>query len=714
MRAAIFCIVALTIASTSAAEPAIIPRPASVRELAGAPYTLHRETMLVVPAFSNVAARFAAELETPTGIRLGFGKPTEAGAIGFVRADNLPAGGYRLNVRGAGIVIEAADEAGAFHATRTLLQLLPPAIFATTRVTGVAWTIPAVTIEDAPRFAWRGFMLDVSRHFFGPEEIRRQLDLMALHKLNIFHWHLSDDQGWTVEIRKHPELTQKAGTRGFYTQQQIRELVAYAAERHITIVPEIDAPGHSRAAAMAVPGILCAGTNDSKSVQGVAGNVWCVGREENYALLDDVYAELAELFPGPWIHLGGDEVNRNAWKDCPRCQALMRDKGYKDPGDLQNHFVGRVADLARKHGRSVVGWNEVLHGHLATSAVVMAWTSIDPGYTAARRGHPVVMAPGGNCYLDMKESRHDTFGHWWAGLVSLDKVYALEPFDRTGLTAAEQQRLFGVQACLWTEYVTNSAALNYKIWPRLLALAEVGWTPQARRDFVDFRSRLGPALQRLSQRGVPYRVPEASAKLAANQVVIEPPFGGADIRFTTDGATPDASSPKWSDQTLDPAAARKLKTVVVAPDGRLSHVNTGVEAPPADRAGTLTPSATVETAVPAYGDSKPDQIVDWKPKTFFWSSRKGQAGDTITIRFAQPVALKHVEIPTGKLNSPTEDCVVDADLQVSRDGTNFETVAGFAYGTARADLDGRPVSALRIAIKADHDTWLIVQDPLLR
>jgi len=483
------------------------------------------------------AAQLAAMLEPATGFTFKIIKAEDARKSSerliILRQDYALASGaskesYSLNVSTDNVRLIGASSAGVFHGIQTLRQLLPVEIFASTVQSGVSWRIPCVEILDEPRYAWRGFMLDESRHIIGADYIRKLIDLMAMHKLNVFHWHLSDDDGWRIEIKAYPKLTEVGGWRGsqcavpntrpgethehyggFYTQEQIREIVAYAAARHVRIVPEIDVPGHSLAAIAAYPEILCENAAGTAASRGVKANVWCAGREENYRMLGRIVSELADLFPGECIHIGGDEVKHDLWQNCPRCQALAAAHGFSGGAAIQNYFVGRMEKIVQGLGCRTVGWNEIFNTGLAADTAIMAWTAAGPGYEAIRQGWDTVFVPGASAYFDMKESPSDTFGHTWAGVVSLDKVHALDPDSEPGLTSGQKARILGVHSCLWTEFVTDASKADYKIWPRLCALAEVGWTPQPSRDFTGFMNRLAPAhLERLAYRDVQYRVPD--------------------------------------------------------------------------------------------------------------------------------------------------------------------------------------------------------------
>ena len=721
-----------------AGDPAaLIPMPCEVRWAPGT-FTLTPSTVIVADeAFSREAQFLADALRPATGWMLPVKTAAESPAQNAILLGRLtttelpPPGTYGLSVMESGAAIRACDADGLFNGIQTFLQLLPPRICAKTPQAGVKWTAPCVTINDNPgRGQWRGFMLDESRHFFGAEFVKSTLDLMAMYKLNEFHWHLSDDDGWRIEIKSYPKLTSVGAWRGtkcalpntrmgetheryggFYTQDQIRDIVAYATARHITIVPELDVPGHSRAAVVSYPEIACEGGDTSKSVQGVQGNVWCAGREENFKMLDAVFGELASLFPGPVIHIGGDEVNHNAWKACPRCQELIKRLDMKGVGQIQNYFVHRVEEIVRKHGKHMLGWNEIFNEGLAKDSMIVAWIGAGPGYNAAKRGWDVVMAPGPNCYFDMKESGRDALGHWWAGVVSLPQVYSFRPWDEPGLTPEQLGHIRGVQGAIWTEFAPSYTNVEYKIWPRLLALSEVAWGMN--KDFTNFMSRLGPShLERLAARGVNYRMPDPSAEVRDGKIVAIPPFPGAEVRYTTDGSEPTRQSTLWTGAPVE-AKAGSFVVKAFGPGGRESHAIKGAGFT-VNRKDALTPKATVTSTMNAYGGNKAENIIDWKPGSFFWSDRNGKAGDKVTIVLDEPVVVSSIEMLSGKVGNATEDCIVDGTLSVSTDGTTFTKAAQFQYGRAAADLKAVKIKALRIELNADHSTWIVLQDPILK
>ncbi len=521
---------ALALATAQDSTISIIPQPVRLERTSGA-FTLTAATVITTDAGTrDVGAALADYVFPATGYRLPV-RATPGGAVRTIaiRLDPTLAGlgdeGYRLRVTPTAVTIRASQPAGAFYAVQTLRQLLPVAIFRQARVDSVGWTIPAVVIEDYPRFSWRGAHLDVARHFMPKEFVKKYIDLLALHKLNRFHWHLTDDQGWRIEIRKYPRLTQVGAWRaqtivgrpdridstkwvfdgrphgGFYTQDDIREVVAYARARFVTVVPEIEMPGHSQAAIAAYPEL------------GNTGNpipVWTSwGVSENILKPDsgtirfyqDVLTEVMELFPSRWIHVGGDEAAKAQW-------LAIRGLSLPDAEALQSWFIHQMDAFLTAHGRALVGWDEILEGGLAPNAVVMSWRGTDGGIAAAQAGHDVVMTPGSHTYLDHYQSL-DTASEPLAigGFLPIDTVYSYEPVPEA-LTAPEGRHVLGAQAQMWTEYVPDSRHAEYMIFPRLCALAEVVWTPRDRKDVTDFSARLATHLERLSILDVNYRPQE--------------------------------------------------------------------------------------------------------------------------------------------------------------------------------------------------------------
>lgn len=515
---------------------AIVPRPARITPAAGT-FTLSAATVIVTDrATRELGGMLGDYLFPATGMRLAVrgAPPAGGGRTIAIRLDSslarLGDEGYRLDVGPSRVAIRAYRPAGAFYALQTLRQLLPPEIFRQAKVDGVAWTIRGVSMEDAPRFSWRGVHLDVARHFMPKQFVKKFIDLAALHKLNRFHIHLTDDQGWRIEIRQYPRLTEVGAWRsqtiighpdqdstqwrfdgrphgGFYTQDDIRELVAYARDRFVTIVPEIEMPGHSQAAIAAYPELGNTGAAlPVFTAWGVDPNILNPS-DETIRFEQNVLTEVMALFPGRWIHIGGDEAPKMQWKASALAQARIRELGLKDEDELQSYFTRRMDEYLTAHGRSLIGWDEILQGGLAPNATVMSWRGIEGGIAAARAHHDVVMTPTGYTYFDYYQSSDTTTEPpAIGGFLPLDSVYAYEPVPAV-LGAAEARYVLGAQGQLWTEYMAEPKQVEYMAFPRLCALAEVVWTPREERNFTDFRSRLDTHLRRLAILDVGFRRP---------------------------------------------------------------------------------------------------------------------------------------------------------------------------------------------------------------
>ena len=475
---------------------------------------------------------------------------------------------YQLSSNTDQVTIRALDEAGLFYGIQTLLQLID-----------TDGRIPIVEITDTPRFEWRGMMLDVSRHFFPKEYILKTLDYLAFHKLNTFHWHLVDDQGWRIEIKKYPKLTeigawrvdredqhwnarerQKPGEQatygGFYTQEDIKEIVKYAEARHITIVPEIEMPGHTNAAIAAYPQFAC--TDGPFTV--LPGGVWpitdiyCAGKDETFNFLQDILTEVMELFPSGYIHIGGDEANKKEWNDCPDCQRRIKEEGLADEHELQSYFITRIEKFLNQNGRQLIGWDEILEGGLAPNAAVMSWRGTQGGIEAAKQHHPVVMSPTSYCYFDYYQGKPELEPLAIGGFLPLQKVYSYNPIPEE-LSSEDSKYILGVQANLWTEYVPTPEHADYMMFPRLCAISELAWTPNELKDFDDFAGRLNKHLNYLDANGIGYARSFANVDVSTSfdmdqkqfNVELSNPIQFGEIRFTTDGTTPGLSSSLYSE-----------------------------------------------------------------------------------------------------------------------------------------------------------------------
>ncbi|MBS1635587.1 MAG: beta-N-acetylhexosaminidase [Bacteroidetes bacterium] len=478
----------------------IIPLPESIVPHTGE-FVLTAETKIYV----GQQAPPADFLNVFLKLYHGFGLQTTADSseANTIRFELTPTAkeAYILSIKPSGIKV-TGDSSGLFYGIQSLIQLIGVK-------TGKPLKLHCAEIIDSPRYTWRGMHLDCSRHFFTKEFVEKYIDLLASYKFNTFHWHLTDDQGWRIEIKKYPKLTSVGAWRhgsmvgaysdhkfdtirygGFYTQNDIREVVAYARARHITIVPEIEMPGHSVAAIAAYPYLSCTGKQiDVQKEWGVFDDVYCT-KDSTFAFMEDVLAEVMTLFPGKYIHIGGDECPKTRWKTCPHCQALIKKEGLKDEHELQSYFIRRIEKFVNAHRKQIIGWDEILEGGLAPNAAVMSWRGTEGGIIAARQKHMVVMTPGKPCYFDHYQSRNKSKEpHAIGGYNPLDSVYAYNPTPGV-LNAEESKYIMGAQGNVWTEYILTGNQVEYMAVPRMCALAEVLWTPAEKKSFVFFLSRL--------------------------------------------------------------------------------------------------------------------------------------------------------------------------------------------------------------------------------
>jgi hexosaminidase len=519
------CLAFAAAAETNA--PSLIPIPQEMTVQEGVFRLGPATTIQAGPASRETAEFLARRLQTGTGWEIKFTPPLKSidGSILLSKAGADPAlgaEGYELTVQTNVVAIRAPTDAGLFYGVQTLLQLLPPEILATNTPVGRQWAIPCVHIKDQPRFAWRGLMLDVSRHFFTKTEVEQILDAMALYKLNTFHFHLVDDPGWRIEIKKYPRLTSIGAWRngidydldpksstayradgkygGFYTQKDIQELVRYAAARHITIVPEIEMPGHSAGALAPYPQYSCTGgpfSNDGDDA------IFCPGNEQTFTFLENILTEVMAMFPGPFLHVGGDEVSTTNWKKCPKCQACMKAEGLHDERQLEGYLLQRIEKFINAHGKRLIGWSEIREAGLPKNAAVMDW--IGGASEAAGAGHDVVMSPTRYCYLDHYQSKDQAAEpRAIGGFLPLKQVYAVETVPPR-LAPEFQSHILGGQGNLWTEYVSSLRHAEYMIFPRECAMAEVMWSPKNSRNWDDFLSRVKNNQKRLDALGVNYR-----------------------------------------------------------------------------------------------------------------------------------------------------------------------------------------------------------------
>lgn len=501
----------------------IIPEPSSVEMTEGA-FRLTEKTqanfLYEAPELEYVASALEdiTEAVFGQGIKMNLSSLDASHGINFILDENIPSEGYKLEVAAETIDIASSSAAGAFYALQTLRQLMTAEAFTAGDVKAVE--IPAVKIEDAPLLGYRGTMLDVGRYFFPVEDVKCVLDIMAMHKMNTFHWHLTDDQGWRIEIDKYPKLTEVGSMRkrtiigkdpngeydentpfdnvphgGFYTKEQIREVVEYAAERFITVIPEIEFPGHAVAALASYPWLSCTGEQyEVRQSWDIDDRVFCPGKETTFEFMEGVLAEVVEMFPSEYIHIGGDECPTKFWQKCPHCAKRMKEEGLKTYRQLQGYGIDRIEKFLEAHGRHMIGWDEILEAGVTPNSIVMSWRGTEGGIKAAKQGNRAIMAPSTYCYLDYYQSEdRENEPLAWGGHLPLEKVYSFNPFE--GLSESEKDYILGVQGNLWTEYIPEIKQAQYMLLPRLAALCEVAWTSD-RGGYDDFIERL-PALEAL-------------------------------------------------------------------------------------------------------------------------------------------------------------------------------------------------------------------------
>lgn len=573
--------------------PAVIPRPAEMEKRPGVCKLLPnmRVVFLVYnPEVRAIANGLATDLSRKTGWKLTVFGPADVGGRHAGVADiKLVIGnadervgeeGYEVTVTRADIELKAATARGLSRGTQTLRQLL--------MTTGGAdgdhdattgWVVPCVHIKDWPRYRWRGMLLDCCRHYLDKAFIKRYIDLLAYHKMNVLHWHLTDDQGWRIEIKKYPRLTEVGAWRGtgdgryggFYTQEDVKEIVAYAASRYVTVVPEIEMPGHSLAALAAYPELSCTGGPFEVSTRwGIVEDVYCAGNDQTFAFLEDVLSEVIELFPSEYIHIGGDECPKTRWKVCPRCQARIRAEGLKDESELQSYFIRRIEKFLNSKGRRLIGWDEILEGGLAPNATVQSWRGMKGAIAAATAGHDVICSPTSHCYLDYAQGRH--LGEaTWMGFCDLKTAQAFEPAPPE-LTPEQARHVLGAECNMWTEYAPQER-VDRRVFPRLCALAEAMWTPAEQRDWDDFATRMTTHYRRLDALGVVYYIPPPRFVVAQTEFVrrtgveLVNPGGRGEIHYTLDGTEPTATSARY-EAPLTLTATTTIKACVCCAGGR--------------------------------------------------------------------------------------------------------------------------------------------------
>lgn len=582
----------------NSSEINIIPTPAQMEVAEGA-FNFNPSSTLIYAKSKEakeVASIFVKKIKTATGKTLKKGKKDSGNTICFVFDENVKgAEAYKLTVDQHRIVASASTSTGLFYAMQSLLQLMPPVVESKQTYPNSVWQIPAVSIADSPRFSYRGVMLDACRHFLPVSAVKKQIDILSSYKINRVHWHLTEDQGWRIEIKKYPKLTEIGSKRvegdgsihqGFYTQEQIKDVVEYARQRHVEIIPELEIPGHELAAISAYPELSCKGEKTTpRIIWGVEDIVMCPGKERMFNFLEDIIDELTPLFPSKYFHIGGDESPRGEWAKCDSCQARMKQLNYKNEAQLQSYIIGRIEKYLRTKGKSIIGWDEILEGgNLDTTAIVMSWRGESGGITAAKAGHHVLMTPSSHgFYFDHFQGDAITEPiSAIGGYSTLSKVYSYNPVPKEVHEAGRDDMVLGVQANCWSEYMPNASVLEFRLYPRALALAEVAWSPMERKNFEDFQRRVdGDASLRLKFRNVNYHIPQPEQPGGSLQYLV---FNDRDtialkttrdlpIVYTVDGTTPTAASMRYT-KPIVVDRSTNIQTATLLPSGILSPVRT--------------------------------------------------------------------------------------------------------------------------------------------
>ena len=676
----------------------IIPLPQEISVMdQDAPFILSNGTKIMYPEgnekMQKNAEFLASYIKDLTGKSLAVQAGTDGKGIILQLGGNAKnPEGYQLKVTSDQVVISGPTEAGVFYGIQTLRKSIPVA-------QGVDIALPAVEINDYPRFSYRGAMLDVSRHFFPVDSVKRFIDMLALHNINRFHWHLSEDQGWRIEIKSRPELTEIGSKRaetvighnsgkydgkpygGFFTQEEAKEIVAYAAERHITVIPEIDMPGHMQAALAAYPNLGCTGgPYEVWKIWGVSEDVLCAGNDETLKFIEDVLGEIIQIFPSEYIHVGGDECPKVRWEKCSACQAKIRELGLKDTpkhskeNQLQTYFMSEVGKVINDRGRKMLGWDEMLEGGLAPGATVMSWTGVKGGIEAARLHHDAIMTPIQFLYFS-----NPTYNRI-KGTKSLERVYTFEPVSNE-LAKDERKYIIGTQGCIWTEWTRDSLKMEWQILPRMAALSEIQWTEPLHKNFDSFLKRLPALLAIYRDRGYDFRqdiydvnidiVPapdEGKAKIAFQT------FDDAEIHYTLDGSVPDVQSPLYTD-TIQVDKDVIIQAIAVRPQGTSQISKEEIHF----NAATMRPVTLNTIPHKSYTFKGGSTLIDGLYGDMNYRSGRwiGFYGTdmNVTLDLLEPKEVSSVFVNTMLNTGDAIFGTTGLKVEVSEDGKNFRRVA---------------------------------------
>lgn len=684
----------------------IIPTPQSLVQHDGF-FRLGSNTAIAAasPEAKTVAEFFAAKMRTATGLNI---QVAEKGNIQLSVDPSLDVAndeGYTLDVTKDGAVVVAKTAQGLFYGMQSFLQLLPAEIESPSKVNGIAWQAPAVSIKDAPRFGYRGIMLDPCRHFMPVENVKKYLDVLSLFKMNRMHWHLTDDQGWRIEIKKYPKLTEIASKRidgegtehsGYYTQEEIKEIVKYAADRFITVVPELELPGHEMAAIAAYPNLSCKGEQGTpRIIWGVEDIVMCPGKEDMFTFLQDVIDEMVPLFPSEYFHIGGDECPKISWKNCPLCQKRIKEEGLKADSKhsaeerLQSYVIQRMEKYLATKGKKIIGWDEILEGGLAPSATVMSWRGEDGGIAAALMDHTVIMTPGGNgMYLDAYQGDSKIEPVTIGGYTLLEKTYSYDPIPDTLVAMGKSNYILGVQGNTWSEYMYDEAKRDYMVFPRILAVAEIGWTNLDRKDYKDFERRIENAYVRLDGHAINYHIPQPEQPNGSCNFVAFTDKASLEFKttrpikmvYTLDGSEPTPASTAYT-APIEITETTTLKIASVLPSGKMSPIRTiQVEKQslaPAKEVAKTTPGLNMEVTDGMYlnvkeleaaqKETKKSVIKDLKEIRSVVKTSESMRG----VNQYAAVATGYVNIPEDGvyfISSDLEEVWIDGKLLVNNGG----------------------------------------------
>ena len=688
-----------------------VPQPAWVQYSSARPFILDKDVKITGGDAFNVRylQEHLARVLDYTGDSW---NPNAPGTIEFVRTKSFPAEGYSIQVSDSRILVTATTRAGEFYAIQTLLQMLPPQVYR--RVSGPdgmllrQWEIPAVEIVDQPRFEWRGSMFDVSRTFFDKAYILRHIDWLAYHKINKFHWHLTDDNGWRMEIKKYPKLTQVGAWRGhdealepsfnsgeeryggFYTQEEMKEIVAYAAERNIEVIPEFDLPGHSKALAVSYPEVVCHHDADIKSVQGEVHNVLCVGREKNYVMLDNIIKEMASIFPSKYFHIGVEEVATESWKHCPECQKLMKQMGYTDESQLQGYFAKRMEDILAKYGKTLEGWEDIIPTEtLSRKDLVLVWHDQNVVQKALDAGFPVVTQNCYYLYFDMKQTPAER-GHSWSTIIDVEKAYSFDPLQNLDLSDGKERLVKGLQGGLWAELLYYPPHFSeYQLYPRLCALAEIGWTPQELRNYADFDNRLARThFERMWQMGIRFRIPAPEVDARGN---VRSPYSNMVVRYTFDESEPTVNSPVVTGPVVTDRP-EMLRFATFYNDVK----SMTVEVPGARK--YLEPAVHVETSLEARQHYSVENLENYQRDKYLRTAGAPKKGDYLLYSFEEPVSCRRITVQTSDPKNQFYG-ITDGHVEVLYDGAEaYQAVGPFDMYNRVVFSPAQPVKAVRIVV----------------